>query len=329
MRRQSRLNYEYLTGEIIMKKILITDGMDKNAVEMLLNQGFEVEENFYPEEELKEKIKEVDAIIVRSATKIRKNIIDEAIKTGNLKLVVRGGVGLDNIDVEYARDKGIEVRNTPCASSNAVAELVLCEMLVLARNVKIANRTLQDGVWAKKNLKGTEIHGKTLGLIGFGNIARSLAKKAHNLGMNVIYTDIVEHIDAGEGFKFAEFEEIIEKADYITVHTPLTKDTKYMFNKDVFENMKDTAFFINCARGGIVQEEELLEAINNEQIAGAAIDCFENEPKPTQELLNHPRVTVTPHIGASTKEAQERIGVEIADIVIDYFGTILINASGC
>ncbi|MEG0250846.1 MAG: D-2-hydroxyacid dehydrogenase [Peptostreptococcus sp.] len=312
-----------------MKKILITDGMDKNAIKMLLNQGFEVEEKFYPEEELKDKIKEVDVIIVRSATKIRKNIIDEALKTGNLKLVVRGGVGLDNIDVDYAREHGIQVKNTPCASSNAVAELVLCEMLVLARNVKVANLTLQDGIWAKKNLKGTEIHGKTLGLIGFGNIARSLAEKAHNLGMNVMYNDIVEHIDAKEGFKFAKFEEIIEKADYITVHTPLTEDTKYMFNKDVFEKMKNTAFFINCARGGIVQEEELLEAINNDEIAGAAIDCFENEPKPIQELLNHPRVTVTPHIGASTKEAQERIGIEIADIVIDHFGCILINASGC
>ncbi|CAK7025278.1 MAG: Hydroxypyruvate reductase [Peptostreptococcus russellii] len=312
-----------------MKKILITDGMDKNAIEILLNQGFDVEEKFYPEEELKEKIKEVDVIIVRSATKIRQNIIDEALKTGRLKLVVRGGVGLDNIDVAYAKARGIEVRNTPCASSNAVAELVLCEMLVLARNVKLANLTLQEGVWAKKKLKGTEIHGKTLGLIGFGNIARSLAEKANNLGMNVIYNDIVEHIDARECFKFAKFEEIIEKADYITVHTPLTEDTKYMFNKEVFKNMKETAFFINCARGGIVQEEDLLEAINTNEIAGAAIDCFENEPQPIEGLLNHPKVTVTPHIGASTREAQERIGLEIADIVINYFTCILVNASGC
>ena len=312
-----------------MKKILITDGMDKNAIEILLNQGFDVEEKFYPEEELKEKIKEVDVIIVRSATKIRQNIIDEALKTGRLKLVVRGGVGLDNIDVAYAKARGIEVRNTPCASSNAVAELVLCEMLVLARNVKLANLTLQEGVWAKKKLKGTEIHGKTLGLIGFGNIARSLAEKANNLGMNVIYNDIVEHIDARECFKFAKVEEIIEKADYITVHTPLTEDTKYMFNKEVFKNMKETAFFINCARGGIVQEEDLLEAINTNEIAGAAIDCFENEPQPIEGLLNHPKVTVTPHIGASTREAQERIGLEIADIVINYFTCILVNASGC
>ena len=312
-----------------MKKILITDGMDKNAIEILLNQGFDVEEKFYPEEELKEKIKEIDVIIVRSATKIRQNIIDEALKTGRLKLVVRGGVGLDNIDVAYAKARGIEVRNTPCASSNAVAELVLCEMLVLARNVKLANLTLQEGVWAKKKLKGTEIHGKTLGLIGFGNIARSLAEKANNLGMNVIYNDIVEHIDARECFKFAKFEEIIEKADYITVHTPLTEDTKYMFNKEVFKNMKETAFFINCARGGIVQEEDLLEAINTNEIAGAAIDCFENEPQPIEGLLNHPKVTVTPHIGASTREAQERIGLEIADIVINYFTCILVNASGC
>ena len=312
-----------------MKKILVTDGMDREAVEMLRNKGFEVEEKFYPEEELKEKIKEIDVIVVRSATKIRKEMLDEAVKGGKLKLIIRGGVGLDNIDVNYARENGIVVRNTPCASSNAVAELVLCEMLVLARNVKIANLKLGEGIWDKKNLKGTEIHGKTIGIIGFGNIARKLAEKAHNLGMKVMYNDIVEPLNEFDNYQFAGFDEIIEKADYITVHTPLTEDTKYMFDKEAFDKMKDTAFFINCARGGIVREEALLEAVNNGEIAGAAIDCFENEPKPMEELVNHPKVTVTPHIGASTKEAQKRIGYEIADIVMDYYGCFVEGAAGC
>lgn len=312
-----------------MKKILITDGMDKNAIELLKKMGFYVEEKFYEEDELKEKIKEIDVIVVRSATKIRKTIIDEALKTGRLKLVIRGGVGLDNIDVSYARSNGIVVRNTPCASSNAVAELVLCEMLVMARNVKIANLKLGEGVWDKKNLKGTEIYGKTIGLIGFGNIARKLAEKARNLGMKVMYNDITECREMKDGYRFATFEEIIENADYITVHTPLTERTRYMFNKEAFEKMKNTAFFINCARGGIVNEKDLLEAIENGKIAGAAIDCFENEPKPMENLVKHPKVTVTPHIGASTREAQQRIGYEIADIIADYFGYENQNASVC
>lgn len=312
-----------------MKKILATDGIDKEAVEMLRKKGFEVEEKFYPEEELKDKIKDIDIIIVRSATKIRKEIIDEALKTKNLKMIIRAGVGLDNIDVNYARENGIVVRNTPSASSNAVAELVLCEMLVLARNVKIANLKLGEGIWDKKNLKGTEIYGKTIGIIGFGNIARKLAQKAYNLGMKVMYNDIAEYENEGKDYKFANFDEIIENADYITVHTPLTEKTKYMFNKDVFKRMKNTAFLINCARGGIVNEKDLLEALNQNQIAGAAIDCFENEPRPLEDIVNHPRVTVTPHIGASTNEAQKRIAYEIVDIVSDYYDCLLEGVAGC
>lgn len=302
-----------------MKKILITDGIDKNTAKYLVMNGFEVEEKFYNEEELKEKIKQVDAMVVRSATKIRKNIIDEAVKTGNLKLIIRGGVGLDNIDVDYAEENGIVVRNTPGASTNAVAELALCEMLVLARKVKAANIKLREGVWDKKNLKGNEIYGKTLGLIGFGKIARSLAEKAHALGMKIIYTDIIECLDNRKDFRFATFETIIKEADYITVHTPLTNNTRYMFNEDIFNQMKETAFFINCARGGIVNERDLLNAVEGGKIAGAAIDCFEDEPLPLKELLDNPKITVTPHIGASTEEAQQRIGDEIAGIIEDFF----------
>lgn len=308
-----------------MNKILVTDGMEKNAINLLKNMGFDVEEKFYEEVELKDKIKEVDIIVVRSATKIRKNILDEAIKTKRLKMIIRGGVGLDNIDVDFARANGIQVKNTPMASTNAVAELVLCEMLVLARKVKIANIKLQNGVWDKKNLKGNEIMGKTLGLVGYGKIAKNIADKANKLGMNILYTDIQEYIENKEGFKFTDLDEILRESDYITIHTPLTNDTRNLFDYDKFKMMKNTAFIINCARGGIIVEEDLLKAIDNNEIAGAALDCFEDEPMPMKELLINPKVSVTPHIGGSTIEAQTRIGNEIVNIIEEYLAKSMVK----
>ncbi|WAW14780.1 D-2-hydroxyacid dehydrogenase [Peptostreptococcus equinus] len=305
-----------------MIKILVTDGMEKNAVNKLKAQGFEVEEKFYEREELKEKIQEIDVIVVRSATKIDKDIINQALKTNKLKLIIRAGVGLDNIDVLYAEKNGINVRNTAGASTNAVAELVLGQMLVLARQIKIANMTLKDGIWNKKNLKGLEIQGKTLGIIGFGRIARNLANKAHLLGMNILYTDLIACIDENDAYTCTDLDTILREADYITIHTPLTEDTRNLIDAQCFEKMKDTAFLINCARGGIVVEEDLLEALNNNKIGGAALDCFVDEPNPIKDLLQHPLVSVTPHIGAATYEAQDRIGMEIVDIVNDRFAII-------
>lgn len=305
-----------------MIKILVTDGMEKNAVNKLKAQGFEVEEKFYEREELKEKIQEIDVIVVRSATKIDKDIINQALKTNKLKLIIRAGVGLDNIDVLYAEKNGINVRNTAGASTNAVAELVLGQMLVLARQIKIANMTLKDGIWNKKNLKGLEIQGKTLGIIGFGRIARNLANKAHLLGMNILYTDLIACIDENDAYTCTDLDAILREADYITIHTPLTEDTRNLIDAQCFEKMKDTAFLINCARGGIVVEEDLLEALNNNKIGGAALDCFVDEPNPIKDLLQHPLVSVTPHIGAATYEAQDRIGMEIVDIVNDRFAII-------
>lgn len=299
-------------------KILITDGIDKKAKDKLIKSGYELEEKFYEKEDLMIKIQQVDAIIVRSATKIDRDIIDMAKITNRLKLIVRAGVGLDNIDTSYATKLGIVVKNTPNASSNAVAELVLCEMLVLARNIKIANMKLQKGLWDKKNLKGTEILGKTLGIIGFGRIARHLAHKAKALGMDVLYTDIVNGGDI-DGFKYTDMDTILKEADYITLHTPLTEDTKGMFDRHCFKKMKNTAYLINCARGGIVVESDLLDALDKNIIAGASLDCFVNEPQPMEELLKHPLVSVTPHIGAATKEAQERIGDEIVNIFLDHY----------
>lgn len=305
-----------------MIKILVTDGMEKNAVNKLKAQGFEVEEKFHEREELKEKIQEIDVIVVRSATKIDKDIINQALKTNKLKLIIRAGVGLDNIDVLYAEKNGINVRNTAGASTNAVAELVLGQMLVLARQIKIANMTLKDGIWNKKNLKGLEIQGKTLGIIGFGRIARNLANKAHLLGMNILYTDLIACIDENDAYTCTDLDAILREADYITIHTPLTEDTRNLIDAQCFEKMKDTAFLINCARGGIVVEEDLLEALNNNKIGGAALDCFVDEPNPIKDLLQHPLVSVTPHIGAATYEAQDRIGMEIVDIVNDRFAII-------
>lgn len=298
--------------------ILITDGMEKDAIEFLINQGFNVEEKFYPEEELGKKLQNVDVLVVRSATKVRADIIDEAVKGNRLKMIIRGGVGLDNIDCEYARTKGIEVRNTPGASSDAVAELVIGQLIVLARFINMANLTMREGRWEKKAYKGVEIAGKTLGLIGFGRIARSVAKKAKLLGMNIIYNDLPGCVvDDTDDYKFVTLDELYEKADFITMHVPLTKETKYMIDKDAINKMKDGVYLLNCARGGVINECDLLDALNEDKVAGAAIDVYEKEPTPNMDLLNHPKVSPTPHIGASTNEAQKRIGTEITEIILE------------
>lgn len=303
--------------------ILIADGMDKTAVNKLKELGFSVEERYYNKEELAKKIKEIDILVVRSQTKVDREILENAAEGRRLKLIIRGGVGLDNIDVEYANTLGIDVRNTPTASSNAVAELVLCNLLVLARNIKIANQRFEEGIWDKKNLKGSEIRGKTLGIIGYGKIARLLAKKAELLGMKIKYTDILGYRDENENFEFTTFEDVIENADYVTIHTPLNEETKNMIDERVFKKMKKTAYFINCARGGIVVEKDLLAALRDGDIAGAALDCFEDEPLPNRKIVTHPKISVTPHIGGSTYEAQEKIGEVAVKIIREFQENLL------
>jgi len=266
-----------------MSKILITDGMDKGAVQTLKDLGHEVTEQFFEPEELKEQVKGFNVVIVRSATKVRKDIIDSAIETGNLKLIIRGGVGVDNIDVAYAESNGIKVRNTPKASSSAVAELALGHMFCLARFIGIANVTMREGKWNKKKYTGIELSGKTLGLIGFGRIGRELAKKAKALEMKIIYNDILGPAKDCPEYSFVSLDELLADSD----------------------------------RGGVVDEAALLEALNSGKIAGAGIDVFPEEPTKNLELVNHERVSVTPHIGASTKEAQKRIGQEIVSIIKD------------
>lgn len=300
-----------------MLKILVTDGMDKGAVQTLKGLGHEVIEQFFEPEELKEQVKNFNVIIVRSATKVRKEIIDSALQTGNLKLIIRGGVGVDNIDVTYAESKGIKVRNTPKASSSAVAELTLGHMFCLARFIGIANVTMREGKWNKKQYKGIELSGKTLGLIGFGRIGRELAKKAKALEMKVIYNDILGPAKDCPEYSFASLDELLADSDFISLHVPGNKDKSPVIGKPEFSKMKDGVYLINCARGSVVDEAALLEALNSGKIAGAGIDVFPEEPTKNLELVNHERVSVTPHIGASTKEAQKRIGQEIVSIIKD------------
>jgi len=299
-----------------MLKILANDGMAKGAVEKLQGLGHEVDVNFYDVETLKTKLKEFDCIIVRSATKIREELID-AVAGSNLKLIIRAGVGVDNIDVKYAESKGITVRNTPNSSSASVAELTIAHMFSLARFVNISNVTMRNGEWNKKAYKGTEIAGKTLGLIGFGRIAQEVAKRAKALGMDVIYTDLMGAKENLPEYKYVSQEDLIKTSDYISLHIPFIKEKGATITKNEFDMMKDGVFLINCARGGVVCEADLLDALNSGKVAGAGIDVFEEEPTKNQTLVNHASVSATPHIGASTAEAQTRIGEETIAVILE------------
>lgn len=302
-----------------MIKILVTDGMDKGAVCTLKDMGHEVTEQFFEPEELKEQVKNFNVVIVRSATKVRKEIINEALKTGDLKMIIRGGVGVDNIDVAYAESNGIKVRNTPKASSSAVAELALGHMFSLARFIGIANVTMREGKWNKKLYKGIELSGKTLGLIGFGRIGRELAKRAKALEMKVIYNDILGPAKDCPEYSFVSLEKLLTDSDFISLHVPGNKDKSPVIGKPEFSKMKEGVYLINCARGSVVDEAALLEVLNSGKLAGAGIDVYPEEPPQNLELVSHERVSVTPHIGAATKEAQKRIGAEIVSIIKENF----------
>jgi len=302
-----------------MIRILVSDGMEKAAVEKLKSSGFEVVEQFYEVEELKEQIKNFDVCVVRSATKIRQPIIDAALETGRLKLVIRGGVGVDNIDCEYAKLNCIKVTNTPNASSASVAELTIGHMFCIARYIHIANHTMRLGKWDKKNYEGIELAGKTLGLIGFGRISREVAKRASALGMKVIYTDICGQIEGYDAFKFHTMDEILALSDFISLHIPGSKDKTAVIGEAQFAKMKDGVFIVNAARGGVVSETALLDALDSGKVAAASLDVFVEEPTKNERLYTHPKVSMTPHIGASTAEAQERIGEEIISIIVKHF----------
>ena len=302
-------------------RILASDGMEKNAVATLRAQGHEVVEQFYEPAELAEQVKNFDVLVVRSATKVRVPIIDAACETGRLKLIIRGGVGIDNIDHEYAESKGIKVMNTPRASSQSVAELALGHMLSCARFISIAGHTMREDKWEKKAYgKGIELGGRTLGIVGYGRIGQALGKMAKAIGMNVIALDIyhVPGIEEQLGIPYVEMDELLAKSDFISVHAPAVDGGK-LINAENIAKMKDGVIIINTSRGSNVDEDALLEALNSGKVRSAGLDVFADEPATNHALYSHPMVSCTPHIGAATKEAQTRIGAEIVDIIGKFF----------
>ena len=303
-----------------MYRILITDGLDKAALAQLRQLGFTVDEQFYPSEELGAALQQYDAVVVRSATKVRKEHIDLA-KEGKLKLVIRGGVGVDNIDVAYAEECGIRVRNTPAASSNSVAELALAHMLSCARFISIAGHSMRQGKWEKKAYgAGIELSGKTLGVIGYGRIGRALGQKAQALGMQVLAYDVYQDERlVCDTMHYVSLEELLRQSDFISLHTP-SLDGKPLICADTIAQMKDGVIFINTSRGGNVDESALLAGLESGKVRAAGLDVFAEEPSRNEALLQHPRVYCTPHIAASTGEAQGRIGGEVVAILQETFG---------
>jgi D-3-phosphoglycerate dehydrogenase len=295
-------------------KILICDKTEKEYIEQMRAAGLtvDVRDDITPEE-LPNVLPAYDGMVVRSRTKVRQPLIDVC---PNLKVIVRGGVGLDTIDHEYAKSKGIAVMNTPLASSASVAELAVGYMFALARSTYRATSTMKAEKWDKKSFEGDEIGGKTLGLIGVGNIGKETAKRASALGMTVIaYDPYVKDIP---GIKLVSLDELLAQSDYISLHLPKTKESANMISTEQFAKMKKGVRIVNCARGGIIDENALYEALTSGQVAGAAVDVFAEEPPTDWKLLKLDNVIGSPHIGAATREAQGRVGAEVAAKLIEF-----------
>ncbi len=295
-------------------KILVCDKTEKEAIERMRAAGLQVDvrDDITPEE-LPKVLPEHDGMVVRSRTKVRQALIDVCPK---LKVIVRGGVGLDTIDAEYARSKGITVMNTPMASSASVAELAIGYMFMLARSLYQATSSIKAEKWEKKAFEGDEIGGKTLGLVGIGNIGKEVARRANALGMTVVAYD--PYVKQAEGVKLVELDELLATADYISLHLPKTKESAGMIGKDQFAKMKNGVRIVNCARGGIIDESALYEALTSGKVAGAALDVYAEEPPTDWKLMKLPNVIGSPHIGAATHEAQGRVGAEVADKLIEF-----------
>lgn len=317
-----------------MIKILANDGVSNTGKALLEKEGFQVETTKIEQENLIEEInkKNYQVLLVRSATKVRKELID---KCPNLKIIGRGGVGMDNIDVEYARNKGLEVINTPTSSSSSVAELVFAHLFSLVRSLHISNRKmpLEGDVNFKKLKKdfssGKELTGKTLGIIGFGKIGQEVAKRAIGLGMHIIvYDKFIQTSDIAIKFfnnqeiifniKTIKLNDVLKNSDFITVHIPKTSK-KALINRKEINLMKKGAGIINTSRGGIINENALIHALDNKILSYAGLDVFDNEPEPSMHLIMHDNISLSPHIGGSTLEAQNRIGTELANFIINYF----------
>ena len=317
-------------------KVLANDGISQSGIDALEKAGFEVITTKVAQEQLISYINEnqIDVILVRSATQIKKDVIDAC---PSIKIIGRGGVGMDNIDVAYAREKDIHVINTPASSSGSVAELVFAHLFGGVRFLHDSNRSMPlEGDHKFKDLKkryagGRELRGKTLGIIGFGRIGREVAKIALGCGMKVIASD--HHVGEAEitlefyggqqitlQIKTEPVSELIKHSDFITLHVPSQKG--YVIGKEEIKQMKDGAAIINASRGGVIDEEALVQALESGKLSFAALDTFEGEPAPSIKLLMHPNLSLTPHIGAATAEAQDRIGTELAEQIIN----ILVNA---
>lgn len=323
-----------------MAKILANDGVDKSGKDLLEKSGHTVITDKVAQADLINYINSnnIEVLLVRSATTVRKDLFDAC---PGLKMVGRGGVGMDNIDVEYGRSKGVDVFNTPGASSQSVAELAMAHLFSLARFLNDSNKqmhtngTTQFEALKKKYSKGFELRGKTLGIIGFGRIGQSLASYALGCGMKVMATDHHLHkatIELNVGgqkvtvnLDLTSQEDILKNADFISIHVPKQAGGKPVIGGAELAIMKKGVVLLNTARGGVIDEEHLLAALNSGHVAAAGLDVFENEPTPKAEILQHPNVSVTPHIGASTNEAQDRIGVEIAEKIIHFYSKTLVK----
>ncbi len=296
-----------------MKKILVADTLNPEALEELKSiPNIEVTlKTGMDEDELVNTIADFHVTVVRGATKITRRVIESA---SNLELIIRAGIGLDNIDLGAAREKGIQVANTPAATSISVAEHTFGLMLAAVRNHGKANLSMKEHRWEKKVLSGTELYGKTLGIVGAGRIGQEVAKRALAFGMTVIAYDVIE-IKTDLDIKQVSFDELLAQSDIISLHLPLTDQTKHMVSNQEFEKMKDGTIIINAARGGTIDESALLQALQAEKVRAAAIDVFEKEPPDDFSLIDHPNVIATPHIGAAAKEGQKRAGMEVIEIL--------------
>jgi D-3-phosphoglycerate dehydrogenase / 2-oxoglutarate reductase len=320
-----------------MTKILANDGIDANGKKILEDAGFTVITEKIAQENLLTELNNFDAILVRSATKVRKELIDAC---PNLKLIGRGGVGMDNIDVEYAKNKGIKVINTPASSSVSVAELVFAHIFSAARLIQVTNRVMPtEGNTKFNDLKkvasnGIELQGKTMGIFGFGRIGQEVAKMAISLGMHVLAFDpYVDKVDISLNLpalgqnnsrikvtiNTVSDESVLTHADFITFHLPFNEGDKPIVDAAKMAKMKRGVGLVNCSRGGVISESDLLVALNSGQVGFAGLDVFEKEPPVNMDILKHDNVSLSPHIGGSTKEAQNRIGIELAEKVIEFF----------
>ncbi len=301
-------------------KVLVCDSISPHAIERMRKACIEVDvQDKITADELLQVVGEYDAIVVRSRTKVRKPVIDAAKK---LKVIVRGGVGVDNIDVDYAQAKGIRIMNTPGASTASVAELTLAYLFALARPIVQATISMREGLWEKSKFEGIELQGKVLGIIGMGRIGTAVATRAAALGMIVLGYDS-RSIGPAPFMQMVTLDELLAKSDFITLHLPLTPESHHMINAETIAKMKTGVRIVDCARGGVIDEGALYDAIRAGKVAGAALDVFENEPLTDRKLFELPQVIGSPHIGASTHEATARIGDEVADILIG------LNRDGC